>query len=265
MSESAPGVTPPPPGTPPIPVTPTSDNPAGAATPTPPPGSTTPGAYAPGPSAYGAPPAPPAPRPPNPFVENLKADLLGTFPAPTDAPQGKLWAILCYFPGVFIPLWLVPLVRRTNHLSLFHAKQMLAFAAIEAPGLVVFGLLSVLIRKIPTAGFVLSIIATVMVGLTLLAVAAIGLLGAVRGQVKPLPLIGRLGDRVLRSLTVCPPTPHAEPQLAYWMRVAPPARIPQASSASPSSAPPPSPQQAWSPPPPPPPPPAGATPPAPSA
>lgn len=190
---------------------------------TPPPGAPPQPAPAWGQQGYGAPPPPPTPKAPNPLVENLKQELMGQFPTPTDAPQGKLWAILCYLPGVFIPLWLVPLVRRNNHLSLFHAKQMLGFAALQVPAWVVFAVLSVLVRGIPNKTLSLALNIVLSVGLfgAFLLVAAIGLIGALRGQVKPLPLIGRTIDRMARGLIVVPPVSNPEPQLAYWLRVAP--------------------------------------------
>lgn len=210
MSDPAPGVTPPPSGTPAIPTAPTSDNPAAG------------GAPAWGQAGYGAPPSP-QPRQPNPVVANLRQELVGDFPTPTDAAQGKMWAMLSYLPGVFIPLWLVPLVRRNNHLSLFHAKQMLGFAALQIPTWVVFMILNALVRGIPQkqVALVLSLLLSIALGLAFLTVAVIGLLGAMKGQVKPLPLIGRTVDRMTRGLTVCPPVSNPEPQLAYWMRVAP--------------------------------------------
>lgn len=187
-----------------------------------------------GQAGYGAPPAPPQPVKPNPIVENLKHELVGNFPTPTDAAQGKLWAILSYLPGVFIPVWLIPLVKRSNHLSLFHAKQMLGFAAIQVPTWIVFLLANMLIRGIPnkTVILVLSILMMVGVGLGFLVVGVIGLLGAMKGQVKPLPLIGRTVDKMTRGLTVCPPVVNPEPQLAYWMRVAPVAARPAAPAAA---------------------------------
>ena len=219
----SPGVTPPPAGTPSIPVAPTSDNPGSGGV-APSPAVPAPGAPAWGQAGYGAPPAPPAPAKPNPLIENLKADLIGTFPSPTDASHGRLWSILSYLPGVFLPLWLVPLVRRNNHLSLFHAKQMLGFAAVEIPASLAFMIVNMFVAKIPKAGGILSMILSGMFAAGLLLVAVIGLLGALKGQVKPLPLIGRMVDRMTRALTVVAPTPNAEPQLAYWMRVAPVAR-----------------------------------------
>lgn len=246
MNDPSPGVNPPPPGTPPIGVSQTSDNPAApnAGAPAAPPAWSQQG--------YGAPPPPPPPpKQPNPFVANLKAELIGAFPTPTDAPQGKLWAILCYLPGVVIPLWLIPLVRRTNHLSLFHAKQMLGFAALQIPASVGVLILGFFLRKLGMVGSVFSGIFSVLLGLTILAIAVIGLLGAIKGQVKPLPLIGRIADRLLRSLTVCPLVPNAEPQLAYWLRVAPvapgphphapPQPMPMPGSAQPQAAAPPGP------------------------
>jgi hypothetical protein len=178
---------------------------------------------------------------------------MGQFPTPTDAAQGKTWAMLCYLPGVFIPLWLIPLVRRTNHLSLFHAKQMLGFAAIQAVMWAGFAVLRLLVGLIKHKLFSGVLSWTLFGGLMLvfLAVAVIGLIGAMRGQVKPLPLIGRTIDRMTRGLTVVPPTPNAEPQLAHWERVAPVARPAQPPAQS--AAPPPAPSPAQAPPPPAPP------------
>ena len=92
-----------------------------------------------------------------------------------DVEEGKLLAIL----GYIIPLvFLVPLIQKDNHFSLFHAKQVL---------LLVLGyVLVTIIGTFTCIGFVLY--------LPLFAFNILGLVFSIQGQYKPLPLIGNWAE-----------------------------------------------------------------------
>ena len=100
--------------------------------------------------------------------------------------EGKTFAILSYVLNfVGLPFFLVPLIMRNNEFSLYHAKQCL---------------------MLWLAGFVLSsvsgVLMAVCIGFILLPASCIfilvlnimGLINTTKGEMKPVPLIGKWGD-----------------------------------------------------------------------
>ncbi len=101
-----------------------------------------------------------------------------------DVEEGKLFAILSYIiPFVFI----VPLIQKDNHFSLFHAKQVL---------LLVFAWVAAAIVASVTCG-----IGTILF-IPVLVFQIIGLVFAVQGQYKPLPLFGQFGEEWFKGVKV---------------------------------------------------------------
>jgi uncharacterized membrane protein len=98
-----------------------------------------------------------------------------------DIEEGKLLAILSYL----VPLvFLVPLIQKDNAFSLFHAKQVLLLAI----GYVV----------------VMFIATTTCIGailfLPLFAFSILGLVFAIQGQYKPIPLIGNFAEEWFKGI-----------------------------------------------------------------
>ena len=83
-----------------------------------------------------------------------------------DVEAGKLWALLSYLVPILVA---VPLMKKDNEFSLFHARQALV--------LLIFG--------IPTCG-------GCIVGSLVFAV--MGAMNAYNGKYEPLPLIGKFGE-----------------------------------------------------------------------
>jgi uncharacterized membrane protein len=93
-----------------------------------------------------------------------------------DVEQGKLLAILSYLvPIVFI----VPLIQKDNHFSLFHAKQVV---------LLVIGYIIATIIATITCGI------GMILYLPLFVLNIMGLVYAIQGQYKPLPLVGKWAE-----------------------------------------------------------------------
>jgi len=103
-----------------------------------------------------------------------------------DVEEGKLFAILSYLiPFVFI----VPLIQKDNHFSLFHAKQVLLLG--------IAGLGVGILSMIPFLGCILFLLF-----LPVLAFAIIGLVFAIQGLYKPLPLVGDFAEDWFKGMKV---------------------------------------------------------------
>lgn len=103
-----------------------------------------------------------------------------------DVEEGKLFAILSYIiPIVFI----VPLIQKDNHFSLFHAKQVLL--------LVLASVAILILSAVPLVGCV-----TVFLFIPILVLVIMGLVFAIQGQYKPLPLIGQYAEEWFKNVKV---------------------------------------------------------------
>jgi uncharacterized membrane protein len=100
--------------------------------------------------------------------------------------DGKAFAVLSYaLSFVSVPFFLVPLVMRNNAFSLYHAKQcLLLWLAGIAVSVVCVPLMAICI------GFILLPLA----GIGLVVLGIMGLVAATRGEIKPLPLIGKYAE-----------------------------------------------------------------------
>lgn len=119
----------------------------------------------------------------------MSDDNLTPAAAPIDAREiesGKALAILSYIIGI---LCIIPLIQRDNAFSLFHAKQVLL--------LLIIGFGSGAVNVIPCLGQVVSLVLM----LAILIFAIIGLINAIKGEMKPLPLIGKLAEDWFKGIT----------------------------------------------------------------
>jgi uncharacterized membrane protein len=109
-------------------------------------------------------------------------------PAPTpsfpkEVEEGRTFAILCYALGlVGLPFFLVPLIMRNNEFSLYHSKQCLILALLA----IAVGVLGSILVPVFCLGLVLWLAGSI----SLLVLDIIGLVNAVKGEQKPLPIIG---------------------------------------------------------------------------
>ena len=104
---------------------------------------------------------------------------------PSEIEAGKTFAILSYaLSFVGLPFFLIPLITRDNDFSLYHAKQSLI---IWLAGIV----LSII--SVPLAVICIGIVLAIVGGIALLVFNIIGLINAVKGEARPVPLIGVWG------------------------------------------------------------------------
>lgn len=127
---------------------------------------------------------------PEPASEPPKAEEpQGEEPAaavPDDVDDGKAFAILSYaLSFISLPFFLVPLIMRGNAFALYHAKQSLI---IWLAGVVV-GVASAILTAI-CIGPIIGLVGFIF----LLVLNIIGLMNAVKGEAKPIPVIGKWGE-----------------------------------------------------------------------
>ena len=111
---------------------------------------------------------------------------------PKEIEDGKPFAILSYALNfVGLPFFLVPLIMRNNEFSLYHAKQNLMLWLVGIVGGVISGVLIAL-----CVGLLLFPLLTIF----LLVLNIIGLINAIKGEAKPLPVIGKWGEDWFKGL-----------------------------------------------------------------
>ncbi len=129
-------------------------------------------------------PAPEAPQAPETPVQEPVAPVAVALD-PQEIEKGKLFAILGYIIGI---LCIVPLIQKDNAFSLYHAKQvLLLFLASIA--------LSFL-NVIPCMGQIVWGLGT----LVLLVLDIMGLVNAIKGEAKPVPLIGKFAEEWFKGI-----------------------------------------------------------------
>jgi uncharacterized membrane protein len=120
---------------------------------------------------------------------------------PAEMESGKTMAILSYaLLLVGVPLCLLPLFTRENAFSLYHAKQATTLWLGALIAVVVLVLISPLMCLCPPAIPVLG----PAIGVGFLVLTIFGLIAAVKPEVKPVPLLGSLAERVWRGLQMTP-------------------------------------------------------------
>ena len=93
--------------------------------------------------------------------------------------KGKTLAILSYIIGI---LCIVPLIQKDNAFSLYHAKQVLL--------LILAAIVLLCLNIIPCFGQIVCGVGS----LALLVFAIMGLINAIKGEAKPVPLIGKFAE-----------------------------------------------------------------------
>jgi uncharacterized membrane protein len=111
---------------------------------------------------------------------------------PKEVEEGRTFAILSYALSLIgLPFFLVPLIMRNNEYSLYHAKQcLLLWIAGIATSIVSIPLMAICI------GFLFG----PAVGIFLLVLDIFGLINAVKGEQKPIPVIGKYAEDWFKGL-----------------------------------------------------------------
>lgn len=112
---------------------------------------------------------------------------------PQEIESGKMFAILSYVLSfVGLPFFIIPLIQKDNSFSLYHAKQVLMLWIAGA----IIGVASAILTVI-CIGPVLGAVA----GVALFVFAIMGLMAAAKGEMKPLPLIGKMAEEWFKTIT----------------------------------------------------------------
>lgn len=102
----------------------------------------------------------------------------------SDIESNKIWSGLAYLGGGF--LFFLPLIINNNSpFGKFHANQALSFFIFDAIVGIATG---VILRRIPIIGSIISAV----ISLAGIALMLFGLINAIQGKAKSLPLIGEL-------------------------------------------------------------------------
>ncbi len=115
---------------------------------------------------------------------------------------GKPLAIISYALNfVHIPFFLVPLIMRSDRLSLYHAKQCLILWLAALCVMTVLGL-----AVIATFGFGVCIVvpAYILLWVTGVVINIMGMVNAINGKCVPMPMIGELAERWFAGIKVEP-------------------------------------------------------------
>ena len=151
--------------------------------------------------------------PPNPISYPVPPTNPGPIPPPggsrpvldqAEISAGSVMAILVYainFVLVFPFFWIVPLIMRNNRFSLYHAKQGLTLILIGAICFLLFGALTAVTFGL---GACISVPVMGLLGVVGFVLNIFGLVYAITGQVKPLPIIGSFGERWFGNVDVKP-------------------------------------------------------------
>jgi uncharacterized membrane protein len=110
-----------------------------------------------------------------------------------DVEAGRAFAILSYaLSFIGLPFFLVPLIMRNNEFSLYHAKQCLILWLAGLAVSIVGGILTILC---------IGLVILLAGGIFLLVLNIMGLINAINGEQKPLPVIGVYADQWFKGIT----------------------------------------------------------------
>ncbi len=111
---------------------------------------------------------------------------------PPEIAEGQTFAILTYALSLtMLPFFFIPLILRNNSFSLYHAKQSLVLWIIGVVSLYVGSLLMV---------FCVGLVIIVATSVLLVVLNIVGLIYAIKGEQKPLPLVGEWAEIWFRGI-----------------------------------------------------------------
>lgn len=114
--------------------------------------------------------------------------------------QGKTIAILSYITLIG---WIIAIVMHSSNktqLGAYHIRQSLGYMIFGIILMIVFSILTVFIlMAAPIVGIIFTFFSWILyIGLLILWI--IGLVNAINGQMKPIPIIGNLADKLLAGI-----------------------------------------------------------------
>lgn len=115
-------------------------------------------------------------------------DLTGMFDT-NEIEQNKIITVLAYIP----PLFFIPLISSgTSKYARFHANQACIVTLLSAAYSVLTHLINFFVGWIPVIGVIVSTVIAIVLGLSITALIIIGIVNAVGGKAKKLPIVGNL-------------------------------------------------------------------------
>lgn len=141
------------------------------------------------------PPVPPvSPEPSSPFAA-VPSQTPVDYTADVNVGSGKALAVCSYaFNFVQLPFFAVPLVMQDNNFAIYHARQCLLMWLFAIASSIVCAIIAV-VGSFICIGPVIAVILGVCVWLFLLVINIMGVIQAVNGEAKPLPIVGEYAER----------------------------------------------------------------------
>ena len=111
---------------------------------------------------------------------------------PPEVEEGRSIAILSYaLLLAMVPYFFLPLIWRNNEFTLYHAKQCHA---------IWIALLVLMVIAAPLAFVCVGIVIACVAALGALALCIMGIMNVIKGEAKPLPVVGRWGEEWLKGV-----------------------------------------------------------------
>ncbi len=111
---------------------------------------------------------------------------------PPEIEEGRSIAILSYaLLLAMVPYFVLPLIWRNNEFTLYHAKQCHA---------IWIALLVLMVIAAPLMFVCVGIIIAAVAVIGALVLCILGIMNAVKGQAKPLPVVGKWGEEWLKGV-----------------------------------------------------------------
>jgi uncharacterized membrane protein/RNA polymerase subunit RPABC4/transcription elongation factor Spt4 len=108
----------------------------------------------------------------------------------TGADEGKVFAFLAYLLGL-IGVLVVYLAKKDNPFALYHAKQSLVLSIAA----IILSVGAAILAAVPFVGWILALVIWI-VDIGVLVLWIIGMVNALGGQQKPLPIIGEYAEKI---------------------------------------------------------------------
>ena len=112
---------------------------------------------------------------------------------PPEVSEGQTFAILSYALSLtLLPFFFIPLILRNNGFSLYHAKQVLV--------LWILGVISLYVGSLFMVIFCTGLLIILTASALLVVLNLVGLIHAIKGEQKPLPLVGEWAETWFKGI-----------------------------------------------------------------
>ena len=113
----------------------------------------------------------------------------------SDVDEGKLFAVLAYLLGL-VGILIVFLAKKDNKFAVYHAKQSICLVILAIGGYIGITMLSFIMGFIPIIGWIFGSLVWFAFSIACLIFIILGVMNALNGQMKPLPVIGVFADKI---------------------------------------------------------------------